>query len=187
MADYAPNYTPRYRMRYSVLNRVHVATVRFARAEANPTGQGATLFSDLLNAVGDHLDQSFTVLGADVAGVDSDIFLPAATVPAAPMPTALAGDISYTPIFISFVGRSTSGARCSLYLYGLHVSPTAGTNEPNDYRITSAEAAWVASAVAALNGATTAPAFAIDGNAATWYPYANVGFNAYYQRKARRG
>ena len=51
MADYAPNYTARYRIRYRTLGQVHTAQFRLSRANANPAVAGAAAFSDVLTAL----------------------------------------------------------------------------------------------------------------------------------------
>jgi hypothetical protein len=188
MADFAPNYTPRYRLRYSALGKVHVMTIRGSRGDVGIAARGQEVFTDFLAAMQPYLSNTWTIVGADVAGTDSDVFLPTTALPTLPTLGAAAGDISYRPNFLSFVGRSTSGNRASLYLYGVLASPTAASAAPDDYRITAAEDSSIGDAVAALNGSGAGEgARAIDGNDAVWYPYANVGFNAYYQRKARQG
>lgn len=188
MSDYAPNYTARYRMRYRVLGANHTSTVRLGRiAPAAAVAAGAALYSDLLEALAPMLWVDFTVIGADVAAFDSDVFLPAATVPATPDVSEATGDTSFRPLFCSFAGRSPAGTKASIYLYGWNLSPHSADNTANDFRVLSAENAAVLAAVAVLNGSTGEPAGAIDALEASWYPYANVGINGYYQRKARRG
>lgn len=189
MADYATNHTPRYRTRYSALGQVHTLTIRLERDTPDPAADGKAIADAFFNAVSRMLVDSFTILGADVAGQDSEIFLPTTLIPVITGPlSGAAGDNSYRPLFLSFQGRSPTGSRSSVYLYGTTASPTAASNEPNDYRLTTAEDPYVAAAVDALNGGVSSDgAAAIDGTAAVWYPYANVGFNGAYQRKARKG
>jgi len=81
------------------------------------------------------------------------------------------------PFFLNFVGRSTGGRRVSLALFGK-------SGSLSDYRLTSSEETEIAAAVAILNG-SEGTFLAIDDLPAIWYPYANVGVNAYWQRKQR--
>lgn len=189
MADYAPNYTSRYRMRYRALGQVHTAQLRIARSHPGPAAQGVVMFQDLLETIAGKLVADWTVLGADVAAADSDIFLPSSSIPMQPTVSAVAADESYKPVYLSFVGRSTSGLRAALFIYGINFAPTGADNTSNDYRILSTEDSAIASAVAVLNNGSGSAAnlVANDDAPVVWYPYANMGFNSYYQRKARRG
>lgn len=81
------------------------------------------------------------------------------------------------PYNIDFVGRSTGGRRARLDLFGYK-------GAISDWRRTSAESTDVAAAVAVLNG-STGSFLAIDGQQPFWYPYGNVGANAYWQRQQR--
>lgn len=91
-------------------------------------------------------------------------------------------EIDY-PKYVNFVGRARAGVgrRVRLSLYGMIV-PIEG-----DYRLELADLGGaINDAVDYLNTQSTAGIFrTIDGNPANWYLYANEGFNAYYQRKAR--
>lgn len=187
MADYAPHYTPRYRMRYRVLGQVHTATIRFPRGSTTVSSEGAAFFTDLLDVFGLRLMSDFSILGADVALTDSNVFLPAANLPVLNDTSAAAGDESYKPVYVSFVGRSIAGHRAVMFLYGLAFSPNSAENTANDYRIQSTEDNAVLQAVSVFNGVTGIDLVANDNNDVVWYPYVNVGFNAYYQKKARRG
>lgn len=86
------------------------------------------------------------------------------------------------PRFVSWVGRTSEGRRVRYYFYGMNLD----SSEPADYRLTGEEVPVVAafqddlySFLEELN------VVAIDSNPAVMKPYANVGYSAYYQRKAR--
>jgi hypothetical protein len=81
------------------------------------------------------------------------------------------------PFYINFVGRSTGGRRVSLALFG-----RAGSL--SDYRLTNSEETEIGAALTILNG-SPGTFLAIDGLQPLWYPYANVGVNAYWQREQR--
>jgi hypothetical protein len=81
------------------------------------------------------------------------------------------------PFFLNFVGRSVGGRRVSLAIFGLNTGLS-------NYRLTTSEETEIAAAVAILNG-STGTFLAIDGLQAIWYPYANTGVNAYWQRQQR--
>jgi len=83
------------------------------------------------------------------------------------------------PAFLSFIGRSpSSGRRVRVFFYGL-----VGVTQ-DDYRLTGVESTEVQDAVNYLN---TIGGYwiSISGGFAVWKAYANQGFNAYWQRKAR--
>lgn len=186
MADYAPNYTARYRIRYRTLGQVHTAQFRLSRANANPAVAGAAAFSDVLTALGPTLFADWQIIGADVAQEDSDVFLPSTPLPTHTGLSVATGDESFRPLFCSFVGRSTSGQRAAIFFYGYTNSPHSADNTANDFRVTSTESSIVDDVVNMLNLAHGGALVANDNNPIVWYPYMNVGVNAYYQRRARR-
>lgn len=181
MADYAPNHTGRFRIRYATVGQTHAMTFRYF-----PDGQS---LDGLRNGIGSFLDalasirfNDWTVIGADAAGVNSDIFLPVAP------PVVAAGEApppltSVRPLFGSFNGRSTLGSKARVYIYGINQIPTGNAAYLTDYRILGPELAAVASAVTALNAIPGQAA--IDRGDVTFYPYMNIALNAYYQRKMR--
>jgi hypothetical protein len=188
MADYAPHHTPRLRVKYRVNGRNHSFIIRGPRGATTWNLQGVQVAQEFLDAMAPQLDATFTVTGADAAGTDSEVFLPAPDYPSVSGLSAVVAGEDYRPLFCSFMGRSAQGARAALFLFGFITSPNSADNTANDYRITSSESAAVQQAVVSLNNTPGGlKAHAIDGNPAVWYPYANVGFNAYYQRKARNG
>ena len=93
--------------------------------------------------------------------------------------TSIAGTLSGTPDgdnrakFESITGRSLAGYRARLTFFLPNMGDTVG------YRITAGHV--LNTAVAAM----TTPPVAIDGAAVVWNTYANVGYNAYWQRQLR--
>jgi hypothetical protein len=85
------------------------------------------------------------------------------------------------PRFISMVGRGVLGRRTRLYLYGLeNASPTA------DYRLSTDQSGPLGTLrVNLMSLYQSVPLTDISKSPVTWKPYWNVGYNAYYQRKAR--
>lgn len=79
---------------------------------------------------------------------------------------------------LSFVGRSSTGRRARLFFFG------TSQPVPADFRLTTADAAPIGVAVTTLTDATDM-FLAIDGSKPTYYPYANVAVNAYWQRNVR--
>jgi len=86
------------------------------------------------------------------------------------------------PRFVSLVGRDPQGYRVRYYFYGVNFD----TLEPADYRLTGEELpVWDAFQTDFLDAMTETSAVTIAGNLPVMKNYANVGYNAYYQRKAR--
>lgn len=82
----------------------------------------------------------------------------------------------------TFQGRSfTSGRKVDFSLYGLVAAM------PETFRYTGATPAYLPAVVTALNNFSTAPIVTIDGSTATWYPYMNMNFNSYWERRQRAG
>lgn len=185
MADYAPNYTGRYKVRYSSLGREH--TMQFRQARANGTTANAALIAavtSFLDALATLRFTDWTVIDAQFAAPDQDFFL-AATAPTPVPGTAVLPTVPsvYWPRNLNFPGRSANGGRGIVYVFGLLLTMT--DNAANaDYRFTAAENVAVSNAVSALNGLSV-PIVANDDGDLTFYAYANVGFNDYWLGEAR--
>ena len=185
--DFAPNYTPRLRLRYQVGGKSHAMTARaaltatFADAETY-----AGKLANFLNALKDARYTDWTPVACEWAEKDSDSFLPVG------LPVIDFG--TFTTInrrpselaeFWQFVGRGLNGSKGSLYVYGL--APNINTNDvTNDYRILGTEDLNLSAGLVSLS--EVAPGFyAIDGSLMNWYPYVNVKSNDRWVHKIRVG
>lgn len=82
--------------------------------------------------------------------------------------------------FITFVGRSSTGRRVRQTLFAPAVQPDV------DYRVPRGVLSGVDGVLDFLQQ-NTGNFVGVDGQPVqAWYDYANTGFNAYYQRRARR-
>ena len=184
MADFAPNYTPRYCVKYIVLGRIHKMQFRLARGVTD-FAPAAGKVESFLATLESQMYDNFAVLSADAALTDSDIFLPA------PAPASPSGAISSSgtgtgdvPLAISFPGRSVNGLRGIVYVYGTQLDPSGPANFLQDYRIQAAELGAISDAVSALN--ELSPAFVgNDGATLIWYPYVNTKPNDHWIKKLR--
>jgi len=82
----------------------------------------------------------------------------------------------------TFQGRSfTTGRKLDISLYGIVMTT------PDNYRFPAGgtSPAWVNGAVTVLNGTVAGTFLTVDNSAATWYSYANVNFNSYWERRVR--
>jgi len=186
MADFAPNFTARLRLRYSTLSKTHSLMWRAVNTVTDPSG----LISKLGLFLGDLeplLYDDWTILGTDFALADSDVFLPVAN-PTAPTGafSSAAAPRAAAAIPISFVSRSTAGGKGRFFLYGTGLAQTLFDATEGDYRISSAEDANISAAIVRLN--ETSPALVCnDNHTAIWYEYVNIKPNDNWVRKQRRG
>ena len=187
MPDFAPHYTARYIVRYSVQGNEHDMQFRWARG-------APVVISDMVNKVGGFLNafranryDDWTVLGARFYAQDSLVSVPTTA------PTVLASTVSTTGRPASaaagawqFLGRSQAGGKGGLWCYGtsMSVENTTGNLSATDFRLTAAEATTVADAIAALG--TGNPTLAgNDGNGLIWYNYVNLKYNDYWLHRVR--
>lgn len=186
MADYAPNYTARYRVKYSSLGKTHSMTWRL--------DAGTTTFSAVATKMGLFLADmagnfwaDWTVIGADAALADSDVFLPA---PAPAQPTGTVGiniaTISDAAFALSFVARTIAGEKARFFLYGTSLPIAVRSGTGNDFKVLASENSGVSAGIVRLN--QTSPALVgNDNQTAIWYEYANMKYNDRWVRKLRRG
>lgn len=184
MPDFAPNFTPRYKVNYTVHGKGHSFQVRVARGTTDPTGV-ATKMGSFLAAMEGLLLASWTAVSASFALEDTDIFLPA------PVPTGFTPASSESglttnvdAIALSFVGRSANGGRGMLFLYGTGFGLNVTTATYADYRITAAESTAISDAVSALDELSPA-LVANDNGVVNWYGYANIKANDYWVDQLR--
>jgi len=174
MAPLPHNNTAIYYVDYSVDGQEHTFEVRFNGA-VSPSAFGSHI-NGFLGPLAALLDEvtinvvRFQAEGSDVsnpvvAGIEGNTY------------GTGTGGPDNVPRFLNFVGRSSGGRRVRLAVFGYK-----GANSV--WRLTSTESTDISDAVDVLNG-TSGTFIAIDGIDAIWYPYANIGYNAYWQRKER--
>jgi len=186
MADYAPNYTARYKVTYSTLGKTHSVQWRLEAGTTDPA-PCATKMGLFLADLAPALYEDWTVLHAEFALADSDVFLPAV---APDQPTG-AGDVdpdrsANAAIAVSWIARSIAGGKGRFFLYGLSFDALMFTGTGKDYRYYSTESTYVDDTVVRLN--ETSPALVCNDNEpAVWYEYVNQKPNDRWVRKLRRG
>lgn len=185
LAPLSPSNTPRYFVDYKANGRNHTVMFRYATPVNGPPpatpyiARVASVFDDLKT----WLPSDFAILGARYAVAGSDVTLPA-TAPAPAGPFAGALNQGEAPAFVTFVGRSAAGRKWRLSFLGVVISPAEGGATATDYRMTTAENTVIATVRTNLDGWTDI--VAIDGEQVSLHPYANLGYNAHWQ-KALRG
>jgi len=186
MPDFAPNYTARYRIRYTSLGKSHSMTWRVASSVTDPAGIAAKvgLFLADLEPI---LWNDWTLTGADFALADSDVFLPAVLPDAPTGAVSTSGSVSNdAAISLSFVGRSTAGLKARMFIYGTDGAAFLRVADGQDFRLTSAEEPAISDAIVRLN--ETSPAIVANDDAvATFYEYVNIKYNDRWLRRFRRG
>jgi hypothetical protein len=183
MTTYAPNFTPRYRVRYNAAGIEHTIQMRGARGESGSAISGRAVdLHDMFLAAADILADDFAWISAEIALTDSDVFTPAS------LPGAVTGlkdvadfNLQQRCVSTGFVGRA-AGSRAAIYMYGLWWSTVSGTPAENG-RATVAEWATVTTITAILN----THAFAGSGELANWHNYANLKLNDHLLKLLRRG
>lgn len=187
MSDFAPNYTPRYKIRYVAAGVVHTMQFRVARgtgATAITTAGGAAAQA-LATAMQSTLPDDFEWTDATYALEDSDIFLPAGGLPSDP--TGAVDPDTLTPIrkivATTFSARS-EGSKTRVSLFCPAWSPDTLGDVASDGIVRGGEISAVANAVSALNAADLVGG---DGLPAVFYNYATVKVSDALLRLVRRG
>lgn len=186
MPDFAPNYTARYRIRYTTMSKTHSMTWRVAASVTDDTGIAAKV-GLTLDDMAPILWDDFTIIGADFALADSDVFLPGT------LPTFGGGDVgsgaqspSDAAFAVSFVGRTIAGGKARMFLYGINPGELGRTAVGGDFRALSSEEPSVSDAIVRLNE-TSPPLVGNDNQTAIWYEYVNIKYNDRWVRRLRRG
>jgi len=186
MTDYAANYTARIRLQYQSLERTHKILWRVNSVSEGALVAGANELANFLNALNPLRFTDWSEVGWEWSAQGDTFFVP--FTPGSvidPGEATVSGNYDANT-FLGFQGISSLGNRASLFVYGVKVLPQTGVaGASDDYRIYSNENADILAAVSELN--TAVINCAIDGNNVTWKAYANIGYNAYWQRKSRQG
>ena len=185
--DYAPNYTPRVRVKYKSHEKTHTLTVRPASNDTGGFNTAVSLVDNILTLMKPAMDKKATILGADYAVEDSDVFLPLNyNFPqfAAQTPSAADPDRFNAAVYVSFQGISALGTRTQFFVYGINNIHSGHTMD--NFRLEYGEWEEVSDVIDLLLSSSGALR-AIDKQGIIWRTYANYGVNAYYQRMARRG
>lgn len=179
VAALPPTNTERWFYDYTVEGDQHSLMMR--SADAITPAEAATAIDLFLIQIDSEL-VTLTTVGLRVALVGSNITNPAD-------PTGLAGTygsgsgvVINAPLQVTFVGRSADGHKARVGIFGWN-----GQTD-DSWRMTSAEVAAVAAEVTNLNSLSTGGLFvSISGAGALWRPYANIGYNDHWIKKARTG
>lgn len=165
---------------YTANARAHTVQFRYG-GEGGPPGGLSGAIANILAAAMPFMPTDFAVLGARYQSAGTNFSVPWAVSFGTLTGTGVAKP-GEAPAFVSFVGRSALGRRARVYFLGASISAADEGGSAADYRQTTAESANVTNV---RNAIIAAGLVAIDSQGVTWYPYANIGYHAYWQRRMR--
>lgn len=183
MTTYAPNFTPRVKVKYQACGIEH--TIQF-RKQRGATASDMTGVRDQIRALFNiwvaALADDFTFLEADYALTDSDDFISMA-LPTAIVGLVAAGDyaLQQRVTHTNFNGKA-AGSRASVFLYGILWEQGLGTDADNG-RTLPGEDARVTTSVTLLSSHL----FAGSGAVASPHNYANIKVNDRLLKLLRTG
>jgi hypothetical protein len=190
MADFAPNATARYVLKYHVAGRDHNMLVRLARGTpaASIGLNGSNYLLSVFQAMAAILASDLAFVSAAYALTDSDLFFPAQVPPAVVGGSALAGFSKQDTItHATFSGRGSLGSKCNVKLYGVNwAHDIIPAQVESDFVVLASELTQIANAVNALNGGA-AVIVAIDNSQPNYAARATIKVNDYWLRRVRQG
>lgn len=191
MAPLNPNTSGRVYFDYvtgdQATSQEHTIMMRFGVGPGFDLGDAQDEFLAFLSSYGAiEFADGWRVLGVRLSQPLQDISLPFSLTPGLAAFVGTGGTISPSEEAREWThqGRSfTSGRRVDLSLYGLVLS------DPPNFRVVGGPGTFptkVATAASNLTLQSAAGYFtAIDGSPATWYPYLNMNYNSYWERRIR--
>lgn len=187
MADYAPDFTIRYKTRYRAGNHSHDITVR-GPVDATPDNTQIQALADGLTAffaaLASQLYADFEFLSASYCATNSEIFIPTSILPVSPTGLIVVANFSeMSHVTASCMSGRSALAKARVYFYGLSVFAEAGGVAGGDGQLLVSEVAGIAGAKAAADGVFKAG----DGQTATFYPRLTYKVNDRNLRAVRRG
>lgn len=176
MPDFAPNYTARYKLIYSVAGLQHSLGLRFAASmsQSAVTAGAESLLNTIFGLVSSRMMTSFTLIDAEYSAANSSFFVPVGLGSLAVSPSVSVGIAPMDEIVTTtWAGRSTGGHKAKFVMFGIFW----GVTDPDfdDFAVTPAEMAFVGTVAGALNGGNIV---ANDNLPATfWRPRATIKVN----------
>lgn len=175
MAPLPPNTTARLYVDYETCTVQHTSVIRYNTGST--WGDAQIEWNDVVEAI----DESFyliNILGARVQDAGTDFTYPVTWIQQPTYGTD-AGPKNAGANMCNFIGRSNTGHRGGLFLFG-YLASVVGAK----YRVPEASNAGVAAALVELRAAEGTMC-AVDGAPMVWQNYANIGESAYWRNKIR--
>jgi len=177
MADFAPNYTARYKLIYSVAGLQHSCGLRFSASASQSVvvSTAESLLNSIFAELAGSIISSFTLIDAEYSAANSTFFVPVGLGTLTVTGGVIAGTAPIDEIVTTtWAGRSLGGHKARFVLFGVYW----GVTDPDfsDFAITSAEAASVGNVAGLL---ADVPALVANDNlrAAFWRPRATIKVN----------
>lgn len=183
MAPLDPTNTGRVWVDYQANTRLHTVMFRYedTAPPSAPPGAFMEQVADFMDLAAAFMPTDYSLQAVRYSGQGEHVSH-ALDVPSGITAGAYTLAPSDVPAFISFVGRTFGGRRTRIYFLGIGRDPSETPEGTSKYRLTTAQNA----AVAALqNALDTSLVVGIDNTHPDFHEYANLGYNAYWQRKAR--
>lgn len=189
MPAYAPNFTPRLKIRYHAALANHTQTWRFQQVGVAGVNLAATVAAiqavyDLLTPI---MFDDWAVLDVSYADINSDVFLPTTGLTALGTVAIAGTSPSIKAQAVSFVGRSLGGQPAKIAQFGVSTE-SFGEEQAQDYRISPGEDATIDGVIALLN--TYSSPLLITANdilGIAWKTYANTKPYDFWVKKVRSG
>lgn len=136
--------------------------------------------TDFLNTLGGVLDDQWTIIASRRQSQGTNVSVPS-VMPTGLSITGLSQQSQNRPLELTFVGRSNTGRRAELSIFGTLFTAN------DKYRYLASTTSEIANALNVLNDDVNYQGvfLAIDGTRPLWYPYANVNYNSYWERRQR--
>jgi len=175
MAPLPSNNTGVLFVDYSVGGESH--TTQFRYSDGSSLIDIKDVADQFFTALGDAIKE-ITITGARHRPKDENITLPVTWTGAATYGTGSATH-DQSAWFVDFIGRTAAGRKARIAVFG---AASFEDNIGHDYRLPATD--QISDALDVLNG-NSDQLCGIDNEVVVWYPYANVGVNAYWRNKIR--
>lgn len=167
MADFAPNYTARYKLIYTTRGLQHTLGLRYAAsmAQAAVTAAAESLLDSIFAALSAVMFADFTILDAEYSAANSTFFVPVGWGGSAAAGSVAAGIFPMDDIVsTTWSGRSIGGHKGKFVMFGVYWG--VGNADFTDFVVTPAEEAAIGTVAGLLS---TAPGLVMNDNLAATF------------------
>jgi hypothetical protein len=177
MADYAPNFTARYKLIYSVAGLQHSLGLRYAASmpQSGVVAAAESLLNSIFSALGSILLSSFTLIDAEYSAANSTFFVPIGLGSLTVTGSVAAGIFPMDEIVTTtWAGRSIGGHKGRFVLFGVYWG--VGNADFDDFVVTSTEEPAIGTVAGLLS---SDPGLVANDNQAApfWRPRATIKVN----------
>jgi hypothetical protein len=188
MADFAENFTPRYRAQYRAAGVVHTVGVRLVRgtAEGSIPAVGSSIIANVFAAFDSKLPDDFAFISAYYIRQDENIQVGTATLPGFSPGAIPVADYSPVAKAIStiFSGRTAQGHTGKFIVFGVQWNILDPADASANGVVGIGESTEVATARGAL---VSAGPPGIDNLGLNWYTQVTINIDDAVLKKVRRG